>query len=291
MCVCLTSNLPRPAPVSPTHPQQVYYCPIMSLHQQASLPNLFCFAPLLRNILLRERIELVHGHQSTSALAHESMLHARTMGLPTVFTDHSLFSFANVASIHLNKVMKFSLTSANAVICVSHCSKENLTLRAYLEPTKVHVIPNAVDTTKLRPEPKNAPDITEREETLPKQLRPRGLRCVHPLQTTLTTSVSCPVLSPGFTIVVLSRLVYRKGMDLIIDVIPQICSLFPTVHFLIGGDGPKRTLMEEMREKYQLQDRVEMIGAVAHTEVQKVRREEVNKPCVCLPVLYLVLRC
>jgi phosphatidylinositol glycan class A protein len=142
---------------------QVYYCPVMSLHQQASLPNLFCFFPLLRSILLRERIGLVHGHQSTSALAHESLLHARTMGLPSVFTDHSLFSFSSPASIHLNKVMKFSLTSATSVICVSHCSKENLCLRAYVEPSKVAVIPNAVDTTKLTPNPNAAPPIHERQ--------------------------------------------------------------------------------------------------------------------------------
>lgn len=77
---------------------------------------------------------------------------------------------------------------------------------------------------------------------------------------------------------VLSRLVYRKGMDLIIDVIPRICALFPHVHFLIGGDGPKRVMMEEMREKYQLQERVEMIGAVAHGDVRKVRRERTRNP-------------
>ena len=143
---------------------KVYYCPVVTLHQQASLPNLFCFFPLLRSILLRERIQLVHGHQSTSSLAHEALLHARTMGLPCVFTDHSLFSFATVEAINLNKVMKFSLTNATAVICVSHCSKENLCLRAYLDPLKVAVIPNAVDTTKLIPCPENAPNIRERQQ-------------------------------------------------------------------------------------------------------------------------------
>jgi hypothetical protein len=36
-------------------------------------------------ILIRERIQIVHGHQTTSALAHECILHARTMGYK-VFT-------------------------------------------------------------------------------------------------------------------------------------------------------------------------------------------------------------
>lgn len=209
----------------------------MSISQQASLPTLFAFWPLLRSILLRERIQIVHGHQSTSGLAHEALLHARTMGLPTVFTDHSLFGFANTPAIHLNKLMKFSLSDANHVICVSHCSKENLCIRAMLDPEMVSVIPNAVDTTKLLPLAAHEP----------------------------------PLNSSRFTIVVLSRLVYRKGIDLILEVIPQICARHPEVDWIIGGDGPKRVLLDQMREKYAfLSDRVEMIGAVPHESIRSV---------------------
>ena len=40
------------------------------------------------------------------------------------------------------------------------------------------------------------------------------------------------------TIVVLSRLVYRKGIDLLVSVIPEVCQRFEHVHFLIGAlDG------------------------------------------------------
>lgn len=42
------------------------------------------------------------------------------------------------------------------------------------------------------------------------------------------------------------------------------------VRFIIGGDGPKRVRLEEMREKHSLQDRVEMLGAVPHARVQSV---------------------
>lgn len=42
------------------------------------------------------------------------------------------------------------------------------------------------------------------------------------------------------------------------------------VRFLVGGDGPKRVRLEEMREKHSLQERVEMLGAVPHTQVQSV---------------------
>ena len=70
---------------------------------------------------------------------------------------------------------------------------------------------------------------------------------------------------------VVSRLVYRKGMDFLVDVIPEICRRFPHVEWVIGGDGPKRVELEEMREKHQLHDRVEMLGNVPHSDVRDVR--------------------
>ena len=72
------------------------------------------------------------------------------------------------------------------------------------------------------------------------------------------------------TIVVLSRLMYRKGVDLLIPLIPRICQLHPDVRFLIGGDGPKRVELEQMCERYFLQDRVELVGAVPQSEVRQV---------------------
>jgi len=38
-----------------------------------------------------------------------------------------------------------------------------------------------------------------------------------------------------------------------------------------GGDGPKRIVVEEVREQYQLQDRVRMLGTVKHSDVHDVR--------------------
>lgn len=49
-----------------------------------------------------------------------------------------------------------------------------------------------------------------------------------------------------------------------------MCERYPNLHFIIGGDGPKRLLLEEMREKSQLHDRVEILGAVPHARVRSV---------------------
>ena len=68
----------------------------------------------------------------------------------------------------------------------------------------------------------------------------------------------------------MSRLVYRKGVDFLAGVIPEICKRHKNIQFLIGGDGPKRWLIEEIREKHQLQHRVTLLGCLEHSQVKHV---------------------
>ena len=220
-----------------TNGLKVYYLPLTVMYDQVIFPTAYSFFALFRNILIRERIQIVHGHQSVSSLASECMLYARALGYRVCFTDHSLFSFGELPSIHLNKILTAVLSDVDHIICVSNTCRENLILRARLHPSLVSTIPNAVDTTKFTPA----------KESL--QLYPR---------------------TKTINIVVISRLVYRKGIDLLVKIIPVICSSIPNVNFIIGGDGPKLLLLEEMREKYQLHDRVEFLGAVPHSEVRNV---------------------
>lgn len=72
------------------------------------------------------------------------------------------------------------------------------------------------------------------------------------------------------TIVVISRLFYNKGTDLLIAAIPRILAAHPNVRFIIAGSGPKAIDLEQMLERNVLQDRVEMLGPVRHEEVRDV---------------------
>ena len=103
-----------------TNGLKVYHVPFFVIYRETTFPTVFSFFPVFRNIVLREKIQIVHGHASLSSLCHEAILHARTMGLRTVFTDHSLFGFADAASILTNKLLKFTLSDVDHVIGVSH---------------------------------------------------------------------------------------------------------------------------------------------------------------------------
>ncbi|XP_065363967.1 phosphatidylinositol N-acetylglucosaminyltransferase subunit A [Calliphora vicina] len=214
-----------------TNGLKVYYLPIKVFYAQSILPTIICNAPLIRSVLIREQIEVVHGHSAFSALGHEAMTIASLLGLKTVFTDHSLFGFADLSAVFTNKMLEIDLTCVNHCICVSHIGKENTVLRARVPEEKVSVIPNAVDTALFTPDPSQRPN------------------------------------DGTINIVVASRLVYRKGIDLLANIIPRFKSM-PHIKFIIVGDGLKRELLEEIREKANMQDRVEMIGAVDHSKVR-----------------------
>ncbi|KAL7644934.1 UNVERIFIED_CONTAM: hypothetical protein RMT77_004751 [Armadillidium vulgare] len=215
-----------------TNGLKVYYLPIQPFYNQSVLPTFITSLPILRNVLLRERVTIVHGHSAFSTIAHETMNLGRALGLKSVFTDHSLFGFADVSAIVTNNFLSLSLADVNHCICVSYVGKENTVLRANVEPEKVSVIPNALDTLMFKP------DLSKRP-------------------------------TDKINVIILSRLQYRKGVDLQPPVIKHICKKYPQVNFIIGGDGPKRSLLEEVRD-YLGFERVQLLGALPHSEVHKV---------------------
>jgi phosphatidylinositol N-acetylglucosaminyltransferase subunit A len=132
-------------------------------------------------------------------------------------------------------------------------------LRASLDPLMVSVIPNAVVAENFRPlnyspsdrstsGPRELSSFTDSQRAEPKTLGPHDT----------------------ITIVVISRLFYNKGIDLLIAAIPRILATHPNVRFIVAGSGPKAIDLEQMIERNVLQDRVEMLGAIRHEEVRDV---------------------
>ncbi|WEW54589.1 phosphatidylinositol N-acetylglucosaminyltransferase GPI3 subunit [Emydomyces testavorans] len=234
-----------------TNGLKVYHVPFFVIYRESTMPTVFSFFPIFRNIVIREQIEIVHGHASLSSFCHEAILHARTMGLRTVFTDHSLFGFAEAGSILTNKLLKFTLSDVDHVICVSHTCKENTVLRASLDPLMVSVIPNALVPENFRPL-----HYTERGDDKGQQVSRTAPRILGPDDT--------------ITIVVISRLFYNKGTDLLIAAIPRILAAHPNVRVIIAGSGPKAIDLEQMLERNVLQDKVELLGPIRHEEVRDV---------------------
>ncbi|CCF56608.1 hypothetical protein KAFR_0B03120 [Kazachstania africana CBS 2517] len=219
-----------------TNGLKVYHVPFFVLHRETTFPSVFSTFPIVRNILIRENIQVVHSHGSGSTMAQEAISHANTMGLRTVFTDHSLYGFTELGSILLNKLLKFTLANTDRVICVSNVCKENMIIRADVDPEKLSVIPNALISEDFKPLDS---DI---------RMKKKG----------------------RITLVVISRLFPNKGCDLLVRIIPRICQAHHDVDFIVAGDGPKFIDFQQMVETCRLEDRVRLLGSVPHENIRDV---------------------
>ena len=97
--------------------------------------------------------------------------------------------------------------------------RENTVLRSGLPPESVYVIPNALVADQFKP------DLTPKNTSEGRVLPRTYLRSMpaHPSSLTVVT------------IVVISRLAYRKGIDLLVATAPRICKLFPNARFVVGA--------------------------------------------------------
>lgn len=213
---------------------KVYYLPCSHIPGGIVTPSIVSGMSLLvRDICLREGIELLHAHQNTSLLGIITSFTAKSFEIPYVYTQHSLHDFEDIACIELNnlyaRIAKYLLAH---VICVSNTVKENFLLRTGIHPSKLSVIPNAIDHTFYSP----------RKLKVPKE--PNKIK-----------------------IIVFTRMTFRKGIDFLLEVLPIICKEYKHVKFLICGDGPKRSIIEHLVSDYSLESQVEFKGFANIEEV------------------------
>ena len=227
---------------------KVYFTPLMTLYDDSSLPILLGALKILREICYIEKVDIIHCHQSSSSLSLEGIFHSKLLGVNVVLSEHSLYGFSFLDEASLNKVIRTFFVDMDETISVSHVATENLILRGMVNPKMTHTIPNAIDNTKFRP-----PTEKELKDMKKKKIK-EGKEDI-------------------ITIVSISRQAERKGTDLLIEVIPEICKQIPNVNFIIGGDGPKKKLLDVMVDAVGLKDRVKLTGFLAH---QKVRDEMIK---------------
>jgi glycosyltransferase involved in cell wall biosynthesis len=123
--------------------------------------------------------------------------------------------------------------SCDAIVCVSQALKEIIVRDAELEPEKVLVVPNGVDTSVFDPE------------------RHPPHRCCE-----------------GFTVVYVGSLIGWQGIDLLLTAMRELSDENGIdINLVIVGDGPMRARWEAMTQRLQLRDQVRFLGRVPHSEV------------------------
>lgn len=71
----------------------------------------------------------------------------------------------------------------------------------------------------------------------------------------------------------MSRLVYRKGIDLLVQAIPIICSRDKEIEIIIAGEGPKKDEIEQIVDELNLNNRVKVLKEIPHENVGNFLRQ------------------
>ncbi|KAF5153292.1 Phosphatidylinositol N-acetylglucosaminyltransferase subunit A [Theileria parva strain Muguga] len=215
---------------------KVYHHWNVMLIPPSTSPTVFDAFPYYRSVLIRENVDIIHIHMASSRYKGEFETYANLFDYRLIFTDHSLFSMCDIGPVFLNEYMRVFTMFEDNIIAVSNKHRENMVLRSYADPRKVSVIPNALESD----------DFKCNDEPLSKD---------------------------KIVIVYISRLCERKGIDLLTQVVPLVCKNHDNVEFIIGGGGPKLSMLRGMVDRHYLHDRVKILGYVPRHEVNKVLRQ------------------
>lgn len=127
------------------------------------------------------------------------------------------------------------VNSADVVICCSSYMVEEITRLFGVTRKKLFLIPNGVDPANLG---------------IPRQLVP-GEKEPH---------------SGGKTILFIGRLVPEKGVQVLLEAMPQLIQQFPEIKLLIGGTGPYTDYLEHRAEELGLAGKVEFLVFLDETQ-------------------------
>jgi mannosyltransferase len=167
-----------------------------------------------KTLLAGSSFDIVHGQSEGSYLVYEALAAARSRGIATVLTKHSVVRTKPVlVRPFLVSLTRLLAKRADGLIAVSRsCADESTGF-----PGPIRIIPNGVDIDEFRPMP------TERER----------------LRAELGFAAGDVVL--GYA----GRLHTTKGIPFLLDVFEQLHGEDPKLRLLLAGPGPLRSDIEQ----------------------------------------------
>lgn len=203
------------------------------------------FREFVADLVRRERPDVIHAHSSYSnglAAQHTS----RRTGVPFIYELRTLWGEAAVVedglsprSLKYRTVWRLELgvmRRANRLVVISEGIRDAI-VEAGIDPAKIDIVPNGVDTGVFVPQP---PD-TELAEAL-------GL-------------TGCFVV--GF----IGSLRRLEGLALLVDAFTEVRRREPRARLVIVGEGPERPRLEALARDAGLWEAVRCTGLVPHGDV------------------------
>ena len=197
--------------------------------------------PTFLNAVKSSKIVHAHGHPYLTSLVAGKL--AKMYSKPFVLTQHNTFIeynsiFDDIERLNDLTVGKQTLKDADKIIAVSNATKDYV-LSLGAKPQKVKVLHNGVDLVKFRP-------LAGKREEMRKKL---GI--------------------PQNAIVVLTvrRLVYKNGVDTLIDTANIAVKKNPRIVFLAVGKGPDSDSVKLRIQQLGIEGNFKLAGFVSDEDL------------------------
>ena len=223
----------------------------LSRVEYASIPLSMAGRGRIASLLTLFKPDVVHVHHAFTPIPLTVAAAAAALGYPTVLTNHSSYldewDLARIALGRAALPVRAVLSMVDEIIAVSHSAARFIA--AFLPPSRrVRVIPNGVDSERFKP------------------CGPAPLR---------------DSISAEFVVLFVGRLVYRKGLTVLLKALSMLKDLNLTL--VIVGEGPLRPGAEALARRLSVDDKVMFLGGIGERELPGIYR---SADVVAVPSLY-----
>jgi len=205
-----------------------------------SIPTVTSFETFLKAVK-SSKIVHAHGHPYLTSLIAAKL--AKRYNKPFVLTQHNTFIeydsvFDSIERLNDLAVGKETLKEADRIITVSNATKDYVSSLG-AKPEKIKVLHNGVDLIRFRP-------LNRKREEMRRKL---GI--------------------PQTSIVALTvrRLVYKNGIDTLIDGANIAVRKNPKIIFLVVGKGPDLTSVQNKIRQLGIEDNFKLTGFVSDEDL------------------------
>jgi glycosyltransferase involved in cell wall biosynthesis len=205
-----------------------------------AIPQVSSFKTFLETIKANDVIH-VHGHPYLSSLLAAKI--AKRYGKPLVLTQHNTFIeynnvFDKIETLNDLVIGKQVLKEADKIIVVSNATK-NYVLSLGADPTKIEVLHNGVDLHRFKPLPEVKGEMRKRlgiDET-------------------------------AFVVLTVRRLVYKNGIDTLLESAEIAVKKNPNLVFVAVGKGPDFEEVQRRIVQLGMQKNFKLTGFVSDKDL------------------------
>ena len=200
-----------------------------------SIPTVTSFKTFLKAVK-SSKIVHAHGHPYLTSLIAAKL--AKRYNKPFVLTQHNTFIeydsiFDSVERLNDLAVGKETLKEADKIITVSNATKDYV-LSLGAKPNKIKVSHNGVDLVRFRP-------LTRKREEMRRKLG---------------------IAQDAIVALTVRRLVYKNGVDTLIESANIAVKKNPKITFLVVGKGPDLNNVQMMTRQLGIENNFRLTGFV-----------------------------